>query len=97
MVEFKNLRDLLEALLELRDLLEVVAELDHRRGLEHTLWVDDELAVLERVDVTLDEQQVRAALHGQEPATGDVDTVGVVEVLDSITSSLNTIQSLGSN
>lgn len=57
-VELDDVRDLLEALLELRDLLEVVAELDDGRRLEHAVRVDDELPVLQRVDVGLDEQQV---------------------------------------
>ena len=85
MVELDDLWDLLEALLELRNLLEVVAELDDRRGLKHALRVDRELAVLKRVNVTLDEEQVRAALDGQEAATGDIDTVCVVKVLDGVT------------
>ena len=85
MVELDDLGDLLEALLELRNLLEVVAELDDRRRLEHALGVDDELPMLKRVDVTLDEEQVRAALDGQEAATGDIDTVCVVKVLDGVT------------
>jgi len=33
------------------------------------------MSMLERVNVTLDEQKVGTALHGQEPATRDVDTV----------------------
>ena len=87
MVELDDLGDLLEPLLELRDLLEVVAELDDGRRLEHALRIDDELPVLERVDVALDEQQVRAALDGQEAATGHVDAVRIVEVLDRVTGS----------
>ena len=87
MVELDDSRDLLEAFLELRDLLEVVTELNNGRGIEHTLRVDDELTVLERVDVALDEKQVRAALHGQEPTAGNVHTVGVVEMFDRVTSS----------
>jgi len=33
------------------------------------------MSVLERVNVTLDEQKIGTALHGQEPTTRDVDTV----------------------
>ena len=87
MVELNDLGDLLEALLELLDLLEVVTELDDRRRLEHPLLVDDQLAVLEGVDVRLDEEQVGARLDGKEATTGDVDTVCTVEVLDGGTSS----------
>ena len=31
--------------------------------------------MLERVDITLDEQKIRTTLHGQEATTRDVDTV----------------------
>lgn len=65
------------------NLLEVVAELDDGRALKHPLLVDDELSVLEGVDVALDQEKIRAALDGQEAGTGDVDTVGVLEVLDT--------------
>ena len=54
-VELGDLGDLLEALLELRDLLEVVTELDNWRRAKHPVLVEDELTVLERVDVGLDE------------------------------------------
>ena len=87
MVELKDLRNLLEPFLELRDLLEVVTELDDRCRLEHPLLVDDKLAVLEGVDVGLDEEQVGAGLDGEEAASGNVDTVRAVEVLDRGTSS----------
>ena len=82
MIQLNNFWNFLEALLELRDLLEVVTELDDRSSLEHPLLVNDELTVLERVDVTLDQQQIRAALHGQEAAARHVDTVAVLEVPD---------------
>ena len=87
MIQLDNLRDLLEPLLELSDLLEVITKLDNRCGLEHPLLVDDKLTVLQRVDVTLDEKQVGTTLDGQETATRNVDTMGVVEVLDGGTSS----------
>ena len=32
----------------------------------------------ERVNVALDEQEIGTALHGQEPATRDVDTMSYV-------------------
>lgn len=38
--------------------------------------------MLERVQVRLDEQQVGTRLDGQEPGSRNVDTGGVVEVLD---------------
>jgi len=55
MVQLDDPGDLLEPFLELSNLLEVVAELDDRRRLEHPVRVDDQAAVLERVDVALDE------------------------------------------
>jgi hypothetical protein len=64
------------------DLLKVIAKLDDRRGLEHPVRVDDQLAVLKRVNVTLDEEQIRARLDRQEPRARDVDPVAVLEVLD---------------
>src|SRR5258708_2142483 len=45
-IQLDNLGNLLEPFLELLDLLEVVAELDHRRGLEHAALVENELSVL---------------------------------------------------
>lgn len=65
----------------------MVSELDDGRALEHPLFVDDELPVLERIDVALDQKKIRAALDGQEARTGDVDTVGVLEVLDTCSGS----------
>ena len=87
MVELNDLGDLLEALLELLDLLEVVTELDDRRRLEHTLLIEEELTVLERVDVALDEEKIGAALHGQETVTRNVNSMSVLEVLNGSTSS----------
>ena len=63
-------------------LLKVVAQLDDRRRLEHALLIDDELPVLKRVDVGHDEEQIGAALDGQEARPRHVDAVRVLEVLD---------------
>jgi len=82
MIQLQDLRDLLEPFLELLNLFEMVTQFDDRRRLEHPLLVDDELTVLERVDVTLDEEKIGARFDGQEARTGDVDAVGVLEVLD---------------
>ena len=68
------------------DLLEVVTQFDDGGRLEHALLVDDELAMLERIDIALDEQQIGAALYGQETLARNIDTVGVLEVLDGSTS-----------
>lgn len=54
MIEFQNLGDLLEPLLELLNLLEVVSEFDGS-ALEHPLLANDELTMLQRIDVALDE------------------------------------------
>ena len=40
-----------------------------------------------RVEVGLDEHQIGAGLDGQETTTGNVDTVGVLEVTDGGTDS----------
>lgn len=66
MIQLNNLRDLLEALLELLNLLEMITQFNDRCCSEHPLRADNELSVLERVYVALDEQKVGAALHGQE-------------------------------
>jgi hypothetical protein len=72
------------ALLEVGDLLEVGTELDDGDTTE-AVGVHDKLAVLETVQVRLDDHQVGAGLDGQEAATGHVDTVGVLEVADGRT------------
>jgi len=64
----------------------VVTQLDDRSRLEHALLVDDELAMLKRVDVALDEQKIGAALYGQETLARNIDAVGILEVLDGSTS-----------
>ena len=86
-VKLQNLRNLLEPLLELCDLLEMVAQLDHRRGLEHPLLAKDQFTVLKRVDVALDEEQIRAGLDRQEATARNVHSVAVLEVLDGCTGS----------
>lgn len=87
MVKLDDLGNLLEALLELLNLLEVVAQLDDGCRLEHPVLVDDELAVREGVDVTLDQKEIGAALHGQESLAGNIDTMSILEVLDGSASS----------
>jgi hypothetical protein len=75
-IQFDDLGDLLEALLELLDLpkqheqndtqimsvttnlLEMITQLDNRRSLKHSVFVDDKLPVLERVDVALDQEKI---------------------------------------
>lgn len=68
-------------------LLEVVTQLDNRCGLEHSVFVDDQPTMTERVDVTLDQKQVRAALDRQEAFSGHVDAMCILEMLDRSTSS----------
>lgn len=85
MVKLNDFGDLLEALLELSNLLEMITELDNGCRLKHPLLVDDELTMLDAVDVGLDEEKVRAALDGQESASRNVDTMAVLEELDSVT------------
>ena len=65
----------------------MITELDDGRRTEHAVLVDDKLTMFERVDVRLDQEQVGAALDRQEAASWDVDTMGVLEVLDGSTSS----------
>ena len=63
----------------------MVTELDHRRVLKHPGWIDYQLAVLQRVDITLDQQQIGARFHGKESVTRDVDAVRAFEVFDGCT------------
>ena len=84
-VEFDHFRNRLEPLLELSHLLERVTELDHGCLGEHATRVHNQLAVLKRVEVRSDEQQIRARLDGQEARSWHVDTLGTAEVLDGST------------
>ncbi len=63
-------------------LLDVITKLDNMRCLEHPLLVDNKLTMLQRVNVTLDQKEIRAALDGQEAASRNVDTMAILEVLD---------------
>ena len=80
-IQLNNTGNAGNALLEVRDLLEVGTQLDDGDTTE-TVGVHDQLAVLEAVEVRLDDHQVGAGLDGQETTTGHVDTVGVLEVTD---------------
>ena len=98
MVELDDLGDLLETLLELLDLLKVITKLDYRGRLEHPAFVQDQLTVLQRVNVTLDKEQVGARLDRKETGTRNVDTVSILEVLDGSTSGgLELCSSLATN
>jgi hypothetical protein len=85
-VQLQHLRDGGDSLLEVRDLLEVTTKLDEgsvtEAGGAHL-----KLTVLQCVEIRLDEHKVRAGLDRQESSTGNVDTVGVVEVTDGSTDS----------
>ncbi len=81
-VKLDDLGDAVDSLLEVRDLLEVIAKFDERSRAE-TVWVDLELTMLQRVQIRLDEHQVRAGLDWQETSPGNIDTVGVLEMTDS--------------
>ena len=81
MVQFDNTRNARNALLEVRDLLEVGSKLDHGDTAE-TVGVHHQLAVLQTVEIRLDQQEIRAGFDRQEATTGNVDTVAVLEVTD---------------
>lgn len=85
MIQLDHLRNALKPLLELSDLLECIAQLDYGRLGEHPSWVHDQLAVLERVKVRSDQQQIRAGLDGQETGSWHIDTFSATEVLNSCT------------
>ncbi len=71
----------LEALLVLVDLVEVLAELDEGHGGELPGGVHDERAVGEGVEVGLHDEEIGAALDGQEARARHVDALGLLEVL----------------
>jgi len=41
----------------------VVAEFDDRGGVEDPRWIEDKVSMLERVNITLNEQKIGTALH----------------------------------
>jgi len=82
MIELEDVGDGTEAFLEVRDLLEVITKLDDRGLTEHAVRIHDQLAVLQRVQIAGDQQEIGAALDRQEAATRNVDTMGTLEVLD---------------
>lgn len=75
-----------DVLLEVGNLFEVAAQLD-KRGITKTVGAHLQLAMLERVQIRLDQHQVRASLDRQETAAGNIDTMGVFEVADGSTDS----------
>lgn len=77
------------------NLLEVISKFDDRSRFKHPLLIDNKLPVLQRVDVTLDKEKIRTTLDGQEPASGNVNTMAVLEVLDSGTSSCLKLRRFG--
>jgi hypothetical protein len=86
-IQFQDLGNLFKPLLEVLDLLEMISQLDNRCGLEHPVRIDDQLSVLQRVDIALDEQQVGAGFNRQEARARHIDAVSILEVLNSGTSS----------
>ena len=60
----------------------MVAKFDHGRSSEQSVRVDNQLTVLERVDITLYQQEVRAGLDWQETRTRNIYAMGVLEVLN---------------
>ena len=60
----------------------MISQFDNRCSLKHPLLVDNKLTMLQRINITLDQQQVTATLDWQESFTGDVDTMSVFEMLD---------------
>lgn len=96
MVQIHDVRDALEPRQELVDLLKVlVAKLDERRVGEGAGRVHDQRAVLNGVQVGLDNEQVRARLDGQEARARDVNAACALEVLDARTHGLFQLDHLG--
>jgi hypothetical protein len=64
----------------------MIAELDNRRGLKHSVLIDHELAMGQGVDIALDQEEIGTAFHWQEAFARDVDAMCVLEMLDRSTS-----------
>ena len=64
-------------------LLEMISQPDYWCSSEHSLLVNDQLAMFQRIYVTLYQKQVGTRFDREEPRTRYVDTVGIAEVLDS--------------
>ena len=67
----------------LRYLLEMISQFNNRCSLKHPLLVNNKLTMLQRIYITLDQQQVTATLDWQESFTRDVDAMSVFEMLNS--------------
>jgi hypothetical protein len=63
----------------------MITKLDDGCGLKHPILIDDKLTVGQRVDVALDQEEIRATLHRQEALARDVDPMCILEVFDSRT------------
>jgi len=83
MIQFQQTRDRLESFLECRYFLERISEFDDGSRLEHSFRVHSELTVFELVQIRSDQEQVGARFDGEETRSRNVDTVSVLEVLDS--------------
>lgn len=61
--------------------LEMIPKFDHRNASKHPVVAHDKLAVFERINVALDQKQVRTRLYGQEARARNVDSTSVFEML----------------
>ena len=86
MVQFDNVGNGANSLLELSHLFEVTAKFDQRRRTE-SVGINDQLTVAEGVEVGLDQHEIRAGLDRQETSSWNVDTVSILEMLDGGTHS----------
>lgn len=59
----------------------MITELDNGSSLKHSVLIYNELTMLERVDITLDEKKIRATLDRKESFTRNIDSVCVLKVL----------------
>lgn len=68
-------------------LFEMVAQFNDGRSFKHPVLIDDQLAMTERINVTLDQEEIGAALHRKEALARHVDAMSILEMLDSSTGS----------
>ena len=60
----------------------MISQFNNRCSLKHPLLVNNKLAMLQRVYVTLNQQKITATLDWQESFTRNIDTMSILEMFD---------------
>lgn len=59
----------------------MILEFDYRNAAKHPVFVHDKLTVFERIDVALNQKQVRTRHYGEEARAGNIDYMSILEML----------------